>query len=59
VPDGEQPPPEFMGVFDPLRIRATRDPTAGKITCDNAGANFDGDILAQWYPDQNDNGPPR
>jgi hypothetical protein len=51
VPDGEQPPPEFMADFSPLRIRATRDPATGEITCDDAGADFDGDISAQWHPD--------
>jgi len=56
VPDGEQPPPEFMADFSPLHIRATRDPATGEITCDNAGCNFDGDIRAEWYPDQNSEG---
>jgi hypothetical protein len=51
VPDGEQPPPEFMGAFDPLRIRATLDPATGGITCNDAGMNFDGDIRAEFYPD--------
>ncbi len=51
VPDGQQPPGEFMGVFDPLRFRATLDPATGVITCDNAGMSFGGDVLAQWYPD--------
>ncbi len=51
VPDGEQPPPEFAAEFNPLRIRATRDPVTGEITCDGAGTNFDGDIPALFYPE--------
>ena len=51
VPDGEQPPPEFSGVFDPLKFRATLDPATGIITCDNAGMSFLGDIRAEWHPD--------
>jgi hypothetical protein len=37
--------------FNPLRIRATRNPATGEITCDHAGGNWHGDISAQWYPD--------
>lgn len=55
MPDGEQPPPEFMADFSPLRIRATRDPSTGAITCDNAGANFDGDIRCEFHPDVEQN----
>jgi hypothetical protein len=39
-------------MWDPLRIPATLDPATGQITCDNAGTNFGGDILARWYPDE-------
>jgi hypothetical protein len=51
VPDGKQPPPEFSSDFSPLKFRATLDPQTGAITCDNAGMNFDGDILAEFHPD--------
>ena len=54
VPDGEDPPPEFAGDFEPLRIPATRDPATGQITCANVGISFDGDVLAQWVPDADD-----
>ena len=50
VPDGDQPPPEFAGDFNPLQMRATRDPATGEITCDAAGTVFGGDIRAEWYP---------
>ncbi len=50
VPEGQQPPPEFASVWNPLRIPATVDPATGQITCDNAGTNFGGDILAEWHP---------
>jgi len=63
VPDGQQAPPEFAGDFNPLRIPATLDPETGQITCDNAGTNFGGDLLAEWHPDadQDDAGddPPK
>jgi hypothetical protein len=52
VPKGEQPPPEFASDFRPLRIPATRDPATGQITCHNAGISFGGDLLAHWYPDE-------
>jgi hypothetical protein len=52
VPDGQQPPPEFGSDFSPLRIAATLDPSTGAITCDDAGMNFDGDVLAEWHPDE-------
>ncbi len=52
VPDGAQPPAEFMGHFSPLRFRATLDRTTGAITCGNAGINFGGDVAARWYPDE-------
>ena len=52
VPDGQQPPSEFSSDFSPLRFRATLDPATGAITCDNAGMNFDGDVLAEWHPDE-------
>lgn len=51
VPEGQQPPPEFRGDFNPLHIPATLDPETGQITCDNAGTNFGGDIRAEWHPD--------
>jgi hypothetical protein len=38
VPDGEQPPAEFLTDFSPLKFRATLDRATGIITCDNAGA---------------------
>jgi hypothetical protein len=52
VPDGEQPPPEFVADFTPLMFRATLNRTTGTITCDSAGMNFDGDIRAEWHPDE-------
>ncbi len=52
VPDGKQPPPEFSSDFSPLKFRATLDPATGVLTCDNAGMNFDGDIRAEWHPDE-------
>jgi hypothetical protein len=52
VPDGEQPPPELNSVFDPIKFRATLDPETGEITCDNAGMSFDGDIRAEFHPDE-------
>ncbi len=51
VPDGEQPPPEFLNDFTPLKFRATLDRATGIITCDNAGLTFFGDIRAEWHPD--------
>jgi hypothetical protein len=32
VPDGGEPPPEFAGRWDQLRMRATYDPATGKLT---------------------------
>jgi hypothetical protein len=52
VPDGEDPPPEFAADFSPLKFRATLDRVTGIITCDSAGINFGGDILAEWHPDE-------
>jgi hypothetical protein len=52
VPDGEDPPPEFAADFSPLKFRATLDKATGTITCDSAGMNFDGDIRAEWHPDE-------
>jgi hypothetical protein len=52
VPDGEDPPPEFAADFSPLKFRATLDRATGSITCDSAGMNFDGDIRAEWHPDE-------
>jgi hypothetical protein len=52
VPDGDDPPPEFASDFSPLRVRATLDRATGTITCDSAGMNFDGDIRAEWHPDE-------
>ena len=52
VADGEQPPPDFASDFSPLKFRATLDRTTGTITCDSAGMNFDGDIRAEWHPDE-------
>ena len=59
VPEGEQPPPEFSSVFDPLHFPATLDPATGQITCAMPGGDFNGDIRAEWHPDENqgaDNG---
>jgi hypothetical protein len=44
-----------MADSSPLRIRATLDPSTGAITCDNAGANFDGDIRCEFHPDVEQN----
>lgn len=52
VPDNEQPPPEFAADFSPLRFPATIDPATGKITCGDAGISVDGDLLAEWHPDE-------
>jgi hypothetical protein len=52
VPDGAEPPPEFAGRFDQLRMRATYDPATGQLTCATPGTHFGGDIRAEWYPDQ-------
>ena len=57
VPDGEEPPAEFLAVPYPLRVRATYDPETGVLTCeDTSGRAFAG-IPARWYPDnaQDDN----
>jgi hypothetical protein len=51
VPNGEQPPPEYMAVFDPLHLPATIDPATGEITCAYAGADLNGDVPAEWHPD--------
>jgi hypothetical protein len=56
VPDGQEPPPEFSSVFNPLKFRATLDPATGVITCDNAGMSFLGDIRAEWHPDAGQGG---
>ncbi len=50
VPDGEQPPAEFVADLDPLHFRATLDPATGEITCDNTGMSIDGDLRARWFP---------
>jgi hypothetical protein len=52
VPEGEQPPPEFSSVFNTIKFAATLDPETGTITCDNAGVSFDGDVRAEWHPDE-------
>jgi hypothetical protein len=52
VPEGELPPPEFAADFSPLKFRATLETATGTITCDSAGMNFDGDIRAEWQPDE-------
>lgn len=52
VPEGQQPPPEFSSVFDPLHFSATLDLATGMITCAMKGAGFDGDIRAEWHPDE-------
>jgi hypothetical protein len=54
VPDGEDLPPEFAAEFDPIRFRASLDPETGEITCDDAGMNIDGDIRAEWHPDEDE-----
>jgi hypothetical protein len=51
VREGEQPPPEFLSDFGPLRMPATLDPATGEITCDNSGTSFDGEVRAEWHPD--------
>ena len=51
VPEGQRPPQDFMAGFDALHMRATLDPATGLITCDNAGTNFNGDVVAEWHPD--------
>ena len=38
----------------PLRLRASRDPATGAMTCDDAGMTFHGDIPATWMPDEAD-----
>jgi hypothetical protein len=53
VPDGGTPPAELNG-FDPLRIPATVDPSTGQITSAGPGASFDGDVRAEWHPDEED-----
>ena len=50
VPDGEQPPAEFLADIDPLHFRATLDPATGEITCANTGVSIDGDVRARWFP---------
>ena len=52
VPDGEQPPAELSSTFSPLHIPATLDTSTGLITCDNAGTSFNGDVRAEWHPDE-------
>jgi hypothetical protein len=52
VPDGEDPPAGFLSQFDQLRMPATFDPATGQITCADAGMNLDGDIRAEWHPDE-------
>ncbi len=52
VPDGMQPPTEFSSVIDPIKFPATLDPETGEITCGNAGTAFDGDISAEFHPDE-------
>jgi hypothetical protein len=52
VPDGAEPPPEFAGRWDQLRMRATYDPTTGELTCATPGTHFGGDIRAEWHPDE-------
>jgi hypothetical protein len=56
VPEGEQPPPEFSSVFNTIKFAATLDPETGVITCDNAGVSFDGDVRAEWHPDEEQGG---
>jgi hypothetical protein len=51
VPDGGQPPPEFINDLHPLRIPCTYNRKTGEITCRDAGLNFDGDIRAEFHPD--------
>jgi hypothetical protein len=52
VPDGAEPPPEFAGRWDQLRMRATYDRATGKLTCASPGTRFGGDIRAEWHPDE-------
>jgi hypothetical protein len=56
VPDGEEPPPELSGVFDPIIMRASLDPATGIITCDNGGIAYEGDVRADWHPDEERDG---
>jgi hypothetical protein len=51
VPDGGQPPPEFINDLHPLRIPCTYNRKTGQATCRDAGLNFDGDISAEFHPD--------
>jgi hypothetical protein len=39
VHEGEQPPPEFSSIFDPLHFPATLDPATGQITCAMPGGD--------------------
>jgi hypothetical protein len=50
VPDGESPPPEFLSI-DPMILSVTRDPATGEVTGGDAGVSLDGDIGAEWVPD--------
>jgi hypothetical protein len=50
VPDGEQPPPEFLNDIHSLHFPATRDAVTGNITCEN-GMDFFGGVHGEWYPD--------
>ena len=52
VPDGGDPPPELAADFSPLKLRATLDRATGTITCDDAGLSFEGQIRAEWHPDE-------
>jgi hypothetical protein len=51
VPEGEQVPPDFTTEFEPLHFPATLNTETGEITCTNAGPDLNGGVLAQWYPD--------
>jgi hypothetical protein len=55
VPDGQTPPPEFATLWNPLRIRATYDPTTGVLTADDPTGRG---IVGTWCPDAPDQSNP-
>lgn len=52
VPDGEDPPADFQGVYDPLKLSATFDPATGELRTDAIGLGFGIDMPARWEPDR-------